>query len=214
MTGEGYIKFRLEHTPGVPLPEPSLKSLFHWRERLFDLGLIGVYPDGIGYGNLSQRIPGTDQFIISGTATGGLTELQADHFTTVTHFDPQVNTVWCEGPIHASSESMSHGIIYRLLAEVGAVIHVHHSGLWKKLLAERPSTPESVTYGSPEMAFAIETLVREAGLETSGIFAMAGHEEGVMSFGRDLEEAGKSILEYMSDEYMSDEYMSDEYMNT
>jgi len=52
---EGYIKFRCLHTPG-PAPEcAGLDVLIRIRNRLHGLGLIGVLPDGIGFGNISLR---------------------------------------------------------------------------------------------------------------------------------------------------------------
>jgi len=64
---EGYIKFdaRWEQTP--PLVGVYPKELLDWRNRLFVHGLIGMLPDGIGYGNVSERLRG-DTFLITGSA--------------------------------------------------------------------------------------------------------------------------------------------------
>ena len=67
--GEGYIKFNCllsEETSG--LSDEDFLLLNKWRNKLYQLGLIGCYPGDIGYGNISIR-SGTG-FIITGSATG------------------------------------------------------------------------------------------------------------------------------------------------
>lgn len=195
---EGYIKFRADHQPGPPLPAAFLTQLQHWRQRLYEQGLIGAYPDGIGYGNLSCRYQGTGQFIISGTATGGLAALEPKHYALVTDFDPDTNALTCTGPILASSESMTHGILYRHCPEVGGVLHVHSLPLWQKLLHRVPTTDADAPYGSPEMVYSVVRLLKETDLRRQKIFVMEGHREGVFAFGKDLEEAG-AVLEQWGD---------------
>ncbi|HEX5668085.1 MAG TPA: class II aldolase/adducin family protein, partial [Chitinophagaceae bacterium] len=95
-----------------------------WRDRMYEKRLIGVYPDGIGFGNISQRWKG-NTFLISGTATGGFTTLNESHYSLVTHYDLGTNSVTCEGRVKASSESLTHAAIYECSATTHAVIHVH-----------------------------------------------------------------------------------------
>lgn len=76
-TREGVIKFQLDFRQGPPPEAPDLVELDAWRDVLLRHGLIGQDPgryDGLGFGNLSRRVPGrTDNaFIISGTQTGHL----------------------------------------------------------------------------------------------------------------------------------------------
>jgi L-ribulose-5-phosphate 4-epimerase len=40
----------------------------------------------------------------------------------------------------------------------------------------------------------IQRLFRETNLSAQKIFAMGGHEEGIVAFGKDLDEAGKIIF--------------------
>ena len=54
-------------------------------------GLIGAYPNGVGFGNVSVRIPRSRRFIISGTATGKIAFLTGAHYTLVTDFDIESN---------------------------------------------------------------------------------------------------------------------------
>jgi len=196
MQDEGYIKFQCNWEKGPPPAAEFIDKLNHWRDLLFEKKLIGAYPDGIGYGNISIRFK-ANQFIISGSATGHLSELTSAHYSLVTDFDTDYNQLTCEGPIKASSESMSHGIIYQLDQKVNAVIHVHHLDLWEKLIDFVPTTSPDVAYGTPEMANEIQRLFYETDLPKKKIFVMAGHEEGIFTFGKDMEEAGEVLREYL-----------------
>jgi L-ribulose-5-phosphate 4-epimerase len=51
---EGYIKFQAQWQRASSLPIESLQDLIQQRDNLHRLGLIGVYENGIGYGNISQ----------------------------------------------------------------------------------------------------------------------------------------------------------------
>ncbi len=195
MFDEGYIKFHCNLETGAPPDEALVSELNAWRDRLYALKLIGAYDNGIGYGNISQRIQG-DQFIITGSATGNIPKLGAEHYSVVTDFDLAGNRLTCRGAVKASSESLSHGAIYQLDLNINAVIHVHHFELWEKLLHKIPVTEKSIPYGTPEMAGEIARLYRQTSLPRQKIFVMAGHQEGIVTFGKDLEEAGKILLNY------------------
>lgn len=196
ITDEGYIKFRADWEETTPLAWEELEELDHWRDAMYEAGLIGAYPDGIGFGNISRRRLGTDQFLISGSATGNFPELNATHYSLVTAVDIDRNSLSCRGPIIASSESMSHAVIYRECPEVQGVIHVHDLELWERLLHRVPTTDSQATYGSPEMAYSIIDLLNHTTLRTEKIFVMEGHREGVFAFGRDLAEAAAVIRKY------------------
>lgn len=192
---EGYIKFKAMWREAPALPWAELAELDYWRNRLYDAGLIGAYPDGIGYGNISRRWDEAGRFVISGSATGNEKRLSAQHYALVQAVEVAANSLVCEGPILASSESMSHAVIYRHGgAGVGAVIHVHHLGLWEALLHQVPTTEEAAAYGTPEMALSIERLLKDTDLKTGKLFVMAGHREGIFAFGSDLAEAGERLL--------------------
>lgn len=190
---EGYIKFEARWTLTDPLPDADIAEINQWRQRLYQRGFIGAYPDGIGFGNLSRRWDAAGRFLISGSATGNLGTLDARHYCIVQSADPEQNLVHCEGPVIASSESMSHAVIYLHCPEVGAVVHAHHRALWEHWMHRLPTTDAKVSYGSPEMAAEIVRLLRESELRHSGIFITAGHEEGIFAFGRNLEEAAMRL---------------------
>jgi ribulose-5-phosphate 4-epimerase/fuculose-1-phosphate aldolase len=94
----------------------------------------------------------------------------------------------------ASSESLSHAAIYEAEPVADAVIHVHHHELWESFRGELPTTAESAEYGTPEMAFSLQELAVRATDTEGRVIVMGGHEDGVVAFGRTLDEAGNSIL--------------------
>jgi L-ribulose-5-phosphate 4-epimerase len=193
MREEGTIKFNCHWIEEEPLDDACIEKLNEWRERLYALDLIGVTEDGIGYGNMSLRFD-EDQFIITGSGTGRLEKLSSRHYTKVTAYNLGQNSVTTAGPIIASSESLTHAAIYKTKKDIHAVFHVHHHALWKKLLQTLPSTGKDIPYGTPEMAIEVIRLIQETKLADTGIFAMAGHEDGIVAFGKDPDEAGRILL--------------------
>lgn len=198
-TDEGVIKFNCQWIQGQP-PDPVLiADLMQWRERLYQVGLIGAYPNGIGFGNISQRVGTSHQFIITGTQTGCLSTLSHNHYTLVTTFDLGKNTLTCVGEVKASSESLTHAAIYHCQPWVAGITHVHHRQLWEQLLFQVPTTRADVPYGTPQMAAEMERLFREENLADGKILAMAGHDDGVMTIGHSLDEAGELLLAVVAD---------------
>lgn len=188
---EGYIKFECNWI-NKPLPISVPDSLLFWRDKMHQLGLIGYYPQHkVGYGNISIR---TKQgILISGTQTGNTYPIKATDFTLVTAYDIKNNNVTCEGTIQASSETLTHAAIYEGDKSVNAVIHIHHLKLWTKLLHRVSTTNKNILYGTPEMANEISRL---ALLKNNKIIVMEGHEEGIIAYGKDLNEAGNVILDF------------------
>ncbi|MDX2250255.1 MAG: class II aldolase/adducin family protein [Bacteroidia bacterium] len=169
-----------------------------WRSILFQHKLIGYNENlGVGYGNISAKYPGSEGlFVISGTQTGHLPILTPEHYSLVTGYDLEKNFLSCTGPIKASSEALTHAAVYALPESFEAVIHVHHFGLWENLLHKIPTTQEEITYGTPEMAKEVRRLWEEKNLGAYQIFAMAGHVEGLISFGHSAQEAGEILMSY------------------
>ena len=192
---EGYIKFKASWSKTEPLDFSVIAVLNNWRQKLYEARLIGAYENGIGFGNISQRWKDQGQFIISGSKTGLIKHTSSRHYSKVVGFNLEKNNLQCEGPVIASSESMSHAVIYQECPDVNAVVHVHHLALWQRMLNQVPTTPPEATYGSPEMARAIIELLNNSDLKDRKIFVMAGHEEGIFTFGETLEEAGNLILD-------------------
>ncbi len=192
---DGVIKFQCQWLLGeAPEPE-TIAALMQWRDRLHALGLIGTYPDGIGFGNISQRVGSSLQFIITGTQTGHLPMLGAEHYTQVTEFSLGDNALTCVGKVKASSESLTHAAIYHYQPWVNGIIHIHHQAFWQAILFQVPTTRPEVPYGTPQMATEMLRLLQEEHLCDRKILAMAGHEDGVMTIGAHLDEAGTVLLE-------------------
>lgn len=202
---EGKIKYDLEWIRDNPLEYPHYEDLNGWREKLYTLGLIGAYPDGVGFGNISARIDDTDTFVISGSGTGKLEKLSPDHYTPVVKYDVETFSLTCKGPIQASSESLSHAVFYKADPDIGAVIHVHNKKLWTNMLKKAPTTAIHAEYGTPEMASEIKLLLSASDAKNHKIIAMGGHEEGIIAFGKDLAEAGKVLLEHYQSEGQTSE---------
>jgi len=83
MIDEGYVKYNCTWIPDRPLASSEIAELNYWRNRLYRLGLIGQYDNGIGFGNVSQRGKIDKEIIISVPNTGGIPVLNESHYTTV-----------------------------------------------------------------------------------------------------------------------------------
>ena len=193
---EGTLKFDCHLTKeAIQIPPTLFTPLNYWRNELWHRQLIGCYPDGIGYGNISIRVPRSSQFYISGTATGGIPELDQTHYPLVERCDATINTLWCRGQIRASAESMSHAAVYEANPEIGAVVHIHNRELWERYLDVLPTTDKKVDYGTPGMAYEISRIMTLPVVRDKKVFVMGGHEEGIIVFGKTIEEASLVILE-------------------
>jgi hypothetical protein len=192
---EGYIKYDIDWVPG---PAPNIAAaheLDRWRRPLYEAGLIGEYADlGIGFGNISKRCGAPGQFLISGTQTGHLAETDEHHYALVTAVDIDANTVSCSGPVKASSEAMTHAAIYALHDRIAAVVHVHSKPLWDKLLNVLPTTDARIPYGTPDMARELARLFADFDFDKTAVAVMAGHDEGLISFGPSLQAAAERLL--------------------
>ena len=166
----------------------SLAELNAYRRKLLEQRLIGVDPNGVGFGNLSVRDGVRENFYITGSATGGLPELTPTDCVRVVAYDFARNWLRYEGAATPSSESLTHAAIYESDPTISAVIHCHDSDLWATLLDRAPTTSKSVAYGTPEMAYEIMRLFKASDLRSRKVFAMAGHEGGIVTFGKNLED--------------------------
>lgn len=192
---EGVIQFALDFSPGPPPAVAQLRELDAWRLIFRQLGLLGQDParyDGLGFGNLSRRAD-DDQapaaFIISGTQTGGLERLDAEHYVKVRRCDPAHNRVVAEGLIHPSSEALSHGVLYQADPRIHYVMHLHSPAIFAA--SQRlclPITDADAPYGTPAMAEEIRRLCPAAGWP--GLLVMGGHEDGILAFGATAAAAG------------------------
>ena len=189
MNETGSVKFSCEHVAVKISRFAGFAELNKYRRKLLALGVVGVDASGIGFGNLSIRNGATSRFYITGSATAGISELTPVDYAKVVAYDFARNWLQCEGLTVASSESLTHAAIYESDPTTWAVIHCHDMKLWTALLHKVPTTPEKVEYGTPEMAYAVRGLFHKTDVLKKKIFLMAGHEGGVVAFGRDLRSA-------------------------
>jgi hypothetical protein len=170
-------------------------------------GLLGQSSeryDGAAWGNVSARLPPwfdseRRPFLVSGTQTGGVADATAEHFTIVQRCILEGGRVESEGPVAPSSEAMTHAAMYGVDPNLRFVFHAHAPEIWRNARRlELPSTPDDVEYGTEQMAWAAERLLRQKRTRELGAIAMLGHEDGVITFGATADEAGTSMMRWLA----------------
>ncbi len=196
---EGTIKFRCNWQPSGAIESPALQELIQMRSRLFRMGLIGADEQGVGFGNISQREDIETRFVISGSGTGALPEIDNRHFARVLGYSIDANALHCTGAVRASSESLTHAALYECSSQIRAVIHVHNDSLWRQSLDSLPTSAAHVPYGTPAMAREIFRLVRRSKFASRGLVIMAGHQGGIVSYGESLQIAFREVEKLLSE---------------
>ena len=197
---EGVIKYNLRYQQSNALLDHDYADLNLWHQHFKASVILGQDPDrydGLGFGNLSERLDG-QSFIISGTQTGGLDRLLPEHYAQVVHADISQNLIEAEGPVKPSSEALTHAAVYALDDAYRFVFHVHSPQIWHaRAKLNIPETDENIAYGTPDMAIEMQRLYDAGAFSDGNILAMAGHEDGIIGFGSDAAEAGEVILRYL-----------------
>jgi ribulose-5-phosphate 4-epimerase/fuculose-1-phosphate aldolase len=89
---------------------------------------------------------------------------------------------------------MSHSAIYCACFDAFSVIHIHSRTIFDGMLKDDLlATPKTAAYGTPEIARAISTAVEQWG-KTHGQIVLAGHDEGVITWGVSVDEALEQVL--------------------
>ncbi|MDD5278297.1 class II aldolase/adducin family protein [Acidithiobacillus sp.] len=192
---EGVTKFLLHWTPAAASDQAEITTLQDWRDVFFARQLIGADPQrygGIGFGNVSCR--STQGFLVSATQTGELPTMSAENFCMVTGWDIRGNNIHAKGPKPPSSEALSHAACYDACSDIHWVFHVHSPVLWEAAARlDMPATPLDAEYGTPAMAEAISSIIRNAHLPV--LLQMAGHEDGIIAAGNSAAQCGALLLE-------------------
>ena len=184
---DGIIKYSIEHqTDATPLFS-GYNKLEALRRRLFALGLIGE-KEGIGYGNLTMRYEESNSFFVTATQTGNMQTLTREHYTYVSDYDFSTFKVISQGSHKPSSEALSHAMIYAIDERINAVIHIHSLALWE-FMKVQGALATTAEYGTAEMVEEIAVLYDTLDPLANNAFVMKGHEEGIITFGRNAEEA-------------------------
>ena len=197
---EGVIQFLLHRGDSSILMDTEAFAVIQsWRYILHQLGLIGQDPDryhGLGYGNISLRVS-EEHFWISGTQTGGLSLLLPQDFARVTRADIDSNQIWADGSSLPSSEALSHAAVYAASPDATCVVHIHCPVIWRAAgQLKLPAVAADIGYGTPAMAHAIYEEVARS--PEQGILTMAGHEDGLLSWGCSHENACYPIIRYLA----------------
>jgi ribulose-5-phosphate 4-epimerase/fuculose-1-phosphate aldolase len=193
---DGIIKYNFDFQPSLPLKKSQFKKIEMLRERLFTLKIIGV-KDGIGYGNISKRVD-KNSFVITGTQTGHLKHLNETHYAFIENYDDKEFYLKSSGAIKPSSEALTHGTIYNLNSKIGAVIHIHSRNIWKFMMKNnRYLKTRDVEYGSIEMIEEVNRIFSHIDPLQNSKFVMAGHQDGVIFFGKNIKEAELSLLKVL-----------------
>ena len=184
---DGIIKYSIDHqTAATPLFS-GYDELEALRKRLFALGLIGE-KEGIGYGNLSMRLEGSKSFFVTATQTGNMQSLTREYYTYIGDYEFDTFKVISQGAYKPSSEALSHAMIYAIDERITAVIHIHSLALWRYMKAQ-DTLATTAAYGTAEMVEEIRELYNTLDPLTNNAFVMKGHKEGIITFGRSVEEA-------------------------
>lgn len=205
---EGVIKYQLEYIRQPVELINNFDTLNTWRTIMFKLGLIGCDPhrySGYGFGNISHKLknkipsPVPSPFLISGTQTGHLLNLEKDQYVLVTKADCCKNQITAEGMVKPSSEALTHAAVYAADPDINWIIHVHSPAIWKYTShLSVPYIDSTIPYGSTEMANAVKQLLSQESARQQGIFSMLGHQDGIVSFGSTAEQAGLTIIKYLA----------------
>lgn len=192
---EGVVKYSLDFTTKEISFEKEYSVLEECRERLYALGLIGAYSDGIGYGNISHRIDHTDTFLITATQTGELNKLSTNEYSLIEKIDFKSFKTTAVGMNRPSSECITHGAIYSLDKEINAVVHIHNAKLWNFMLENDLLSTNDTPYGTPEMVEDVINIYKDIDVLSNNVFVMKGHFEGIVSFGKNIAQAEKAVYE-------------------
>lgn len=198
---EGVVKFNCHWNQSGPvISDEQYEIINYWREILYNMDLIGAYENGVAFGNISMRIRGGNQFIITGSSTGEIPELEPGHYVKVVSSNIRDNAVQCVGPLKASSESLTHAAIYSADPGVNAVIHVHSIELWNEYIHKLPTTNPGMDYGTAGLAENILSLFAVSDVIEKRIIVMAGDRAGILTFGNDMDEAVNILMHYLKKE--------------
>ncbi len=195
MIDEGVVKYSLKYTQTDEIAVKECKKIENVRARLFSLGLIGAYCDGVGFGNISVRYKKKDSFVITATQTGELPKLSPSYYSFVKKVDFKKFRTYAIGPSRPSSEAITHACIYNLDPDIKAVIHIHNEKIWDYMLKNDYLSTNDTPYGTPEMVEDVNYIYKNIDPFLNNAFVMKGHFEGVVTFGKSLKDAEKTLYE-------------------
>jgi len=195
MIDEGVVKYSLKYNQTDEIAKKECKKIENVRARLFSLGLIGAYSNGIGFGNISVRYKKKNSFVITATQTGELPKLSPSYYSFVKKVDFKKFRTYAMGPSRPSSEAITHACIYNLDPDIKAVIHIHNEKIWDYMLKNNYLSTNDTPYGTPQMVEDVKNIYKNIDPFLNNAFVMKGHFEGVVTFGKSLKDAEKTLYE-------------------
>ena len=196
---EGVIQFSYcLAAPSAELPDDLVQPLLAWRTVLRRLELIGQARErygGLGYGNVSRRVPGAAQgFVITASQTSGIADAGIEQLVWVRRWDLGRFQVEAEGALPPSSETLTHAMLYAGDPQVSWVLHGHCPDIWRGAEAMGlAAIGADVGYGSTQMAEAVSALLRTHRTRPL-VFVTLGHEDGVFACGGSAEATGGALV--------------------
>lgn len=196
---EGVIQFECcLVAPGAEMPDDLAQPLLAWRKVLRRLELIGQTKaryGGLGYGNISRRVPGAaGGFLITASQTSGIADAGVEHLVWVRRWDLGRFQVEAEGALPPSSESLTHAMLYANDPQVNWVLHGHCPDIWQNAAAVGLAAIDAdVGYGSPQMAAAVTALLSTTCVRPL-VFVTLGHQDGVFACGGSVEATGGALV--------------------
>lgn len=173
--------------------DKRIKDLSKWC-LLFDEKNLAPPYEGGSYGNLSFRIKQYGfPFIITASNSGLKDSKINNRFVTVNSIDFEKGIVKATGQRKPSSESMVHGIIYKLRPEINAVFHGHCKEISENAKRLRiVTTKEEKPYGTLELVKQVLNVLKED--PNISFFEMKNH--GFLALGKTIKEAGEITLNW------------------
>lgn len=195
-------EYQLIFKEGPPIKN-NIGKIQWLRQKAFKAKLIGYDPSKYPapYGNISMRLnetnPGNIRFIVTGRRTGRLEKLASKHYAVVEYY-PKKRLFVAEGSTEPASEYLMHGTVYNQDNSINVVFHSHCPEIWNAAKELNiPTTRKDFLNKTPEMAEDIIRIFKETNVREKHIFAMLGHPDGVVSFGKTPEEAWSVMHHYL-----------------
>ena len=169
-------------------------DLVHWHQELVKNNLV-VWTGG----NVSQRVPGQDLFLIkpSGVSYAALTSDQM----ILCDFDGNV----VQGDLAPSSDTAAHAYIYKHMPEVGGVVHTHsnYASAWAAAAKPIPCvlTAAADEFGGP-IPLGPFAIIGDDSIGRGVVETLTGHRSkavlmqnhGVFTIGKDAKAAVKAAV--------------------
>jgi ribulose-5-phosphate 4-epimerase/fuculose-1-phosphate aldolase len=182
---EQRVKFKTVFISDEVPDEKEVEELKQWCTQ-FQKNNLTPPAQGNSVGNLSCRVE--DEFIITGTMLKSKENLTNDFFVRVVNYDVYKNTIYAEGKMEPSSESIIHFLIYNTRDDINAIFHGHSDLITKN--AEKlkiPVTNNEQPPGTMELANEVLDTLRD----NSMIVIKNG---GFITLGETMKEAGDLAL--------------------